>query len=217
MNVLKFVIVFGSALLLGINAYAQTGEDVSQYFDDGKVAGAKNIVSVSPLNTVIEGDAAIYYERGVTKRLGFVAGIGITFPGYIFEVSSLRREIRHEYNSTRFFESGSFEQEGTGYSWSFQPRYYYSRTYSPEGGFFGLLYKGRVFTLVNDGTIKTHDFGVNYGTNLIVGTRIVVGYDVGIAYRTITFEGKDLETNEVVELKSTAPMLPMRLNIGVLF
>ena len=225
MKKVLLICVWGVLFATGL---AQTGDDVSKYFDESGPARESpfavkyhNAIKVSPLS-LIPGDLPILYEHVFSRNFGVEVGIGVIMPHYIGELYVPINDDEFSINWTDYYDTYDVQfRNKTGYSLLIQPKIYtefgaIGHT-APEGVFFGFQYRRRFYPLVYGNDLYVTDITLNNGYQVIKGKHFLIGYDVGIGARIIRHEGTTLDTNEYKEEKVSTISSPFRINIGLAF
>lgn len=166
-------------LLAQNNLLAQNDsiQDNSYYFDDGGVAGSRNLLKINLL-AVVHGDLAFNYERILSKRFSLEVGAGILLPYHIPDAAEL------------ILEEFPIQDPKNGYSLWIHPRYYVLDN-AAERFYLGIQLRRRNYNLDNAGnqTIIYSDITYNCGFQWIIGKRYVFDLNYGLGFRSITKKG----------------------------
>jgi hypothetical protein len=142
--------------------------DNSEYFDDGGISNASNIVEFNILSAV-NGDIGITYDRKLSDSFSAEVGLGFIAPYYTYE-------FRHPLWKL------SEDLEGlSGYSLKIQPKFYVSQG-APEDSYIGILLRYRNYNYQSE-LLGIADICVMYGTRYFVDNHICVSFELGFGLR----------------------------------
>ncbi|RMG83907.1 MAG: hypothetical protein D6707_00145, partial [Bacteroidetes bacterium] len=165
------------------NGFAQndTIQDLSQYFDDGKISNSKNIVKINA-TSIINGDLPVYYERPLTNSFSVELGAGLLLPYYFPEIF--------------FPDETDYEpitNSNLGYSLWFFPKIY---LFSPsEFSYVGFMYRRRAYQ--NEQTVIYNDFTISSGYQINPVKRLVLDIYLGVGIRFKTQESLDIKNESI--------------------
>lgn len=153
---------------ISLNAQVNSSNNISQYFDDGGISNASNIVEFNILSA-INGDIGITYDRKLSDSFSAEVGLGFIAPYYTYE-------FRHPLWKL------SEDLEGlSGYSLKIQPKFYVSLG-APEDSYVGILLRHRHYNYLSE-PLGITDICVMYGTRYFVDNNICVSFELGFGYR----------------------------------
>lgn len=183
--------------MYSVNAQVNYSDRNSQYFDDGGIGNASNIVEFNILSA-INGDIGITYDRKLADYFSAEIGIGFIAPFYTYE-------FRHPLWKL------SEDLEGlSGYSFKILPKYYYFHD-APENSYVGIMFRRRKYNHQSE-SVGINDFCIMYGARLFLDTKITCSLELGFGFRN---KINDYDSNNFGLLDHI--IYPGSIKVGYLF
>ena len=202
MKLFKAIIILTALILLVCNVYAQKDTTNTEfYFNDSKVATAKNNVKVN-LFTPFSGDILIGYERALNDFLSVEVRLGRLFGfGHPSVLSYLEEESVMD-NITGGF---SIHAEGK----------VFLLMNACEGYYFYTAYRRRNYKSTKENMLF-NDFLGGYGYQAVLSNRVLVGFTMGIGLRLKSGSYYDNQTYYSA-FEDIGLAMDVGLNIGYVF
>lgn len=193
------ILIVSLALIFSTSLYAQSENDISQYFDDGGVSESKNILKIN-LASALNGDISVHYERAVASNVSIEVGVGKLLPFYNFELPKL-------------YESDfGIKDPDNGFSWSLQSKFYVWSQNTLEEGYAGFQISQRRYATTSTYT----DLTMNYGVQLLLGKGFIVDLGIGIGGRFREVKDEAIKLREE-DLREKQLIYPINIKTGFLF
>lgn len=168
----------------------ETEEDISQYFDDGGIQDAKNILKVD-MFSIINGDFQLLWEHRIAKKTSFEIGLGNVsnkglrgkYPEFIIGMPS------HDISYSRL-------------SYSLALKFYTAQV--PEFLFYSINHRRRVYLGAD-----VNDFYLGSGFQYIFQKRMLLAVGIGMGLRKI-----QENTNPPLVFSGFTTFFPLQLSFG---
>ncbi|MCD4681289.1 MAG: hypothetical protein K8S00_12965, partial [Bacteroidales bacterium] len=141
-----------------------------------------------------------YYERVIDRQMSIEVGIGLLLPYY-----------GYEFPGSISINQVISDPDG-GYSIWIHPKYHFIK--AQEGSYFGFQYRRRSYN-ENGSNIIYSDYTINFGFQLILGTRYIMDINWGLGYRYKQVPDGFLPWTE--EFDKTSLVAPFGIRLGILF